>query len=163
MADVLKTLVNAYYSSLTTEMQAGGTLDYVKAGYILHPNDTQFLDWSSPAPFLLLYVNDYTPTPDSMGCLRSDLLNYQIGLSYFVEFPDENLGLLGDPDYEWKGTIDAKEDLWNLYNRNTFSDASIEAICSNISFQRLGVEPLAQYHQCHLLFTHTHIDRRAAL
>jgi len=163
MSDILKTLVNAYYDDITDKMRPGQTLDYMQAVYLVHPNDTQFLDWSSPAPFLLLYVNDYVPQPDSMGCLRSDLIPYQITLSYFVEFPDENLGLIGNANYAWKGTIDAKEDLWNLYNRNTFSDASIEAVCVNISFQRLGVEPLTHYHQCHLTFQHTHIDRRVAL
>lgn len=163
MSDVLKTLIQAYYSSITTEMLVGGDLRYVKACYMLHPNDTQFMDWSSPNPFILLYANDFAPIPDGVGCLRSDRKEYSIGLSYFVEFQDENLGLLGDADYEWKGTIDAYEDLYHLYNRNTFSDTSIQAICANISFQRLGVEPLAQYHQCHLTFLHTHIDRRAAL
>lgn len=163
MSDVLKNLMNAYYTDVTERMQTGGALEYIQAIYLLHPNDVQFLDWSSPAPFLLIYVNDFMPEPDSQGCLRSDIKRYPITLSYFVEFPDENLGYLGEQSYDWKGVIDAYEDLFDLYNRNTFSNTSIECVCTNISFQRLGGEPLAGYHQCHITFQHTQIDRRAAL
>jgi hypothetical protein len=163
MSDVLKTLIQNYYTSVTTEMEDGGRLDYIRACYLLHPNDTIYLDWSSPSPFLLIYINDYVPIPDSFGCLRSDLKEYSVGLSYFVEFQDENLGYLGDDDYDWKGIIDASDDLYDLYNRNTFSDASIEAICTNVSYQRHGSPPLSGYHQCHLTFQHRHLDRRAAL
>ena len=161
MSDILKSLLNSYLSTITAQMVAGQTLSYVQAVYLLHPNDTQFLDWSTPAPFILAYVNDFQPIPDSMP-LRSDQKNYPITLSYFVEFADENLGLIGDADYAWKGTIDAMDDLYNLFNRQNFS-TSLQCITIGISFQRLGIEPLNHYHQAHLSLQHLWIDRRADL
>lgn len=162
MSDIAKSLVNAYLTTIQAKMLTGEVLEYVRAVYVCHLNDAQFLDLSTPAPFILISLDDYRPQAESLT-LRSDRKEYPVTLSYFVEFPDENLGFLGDANFSWKGTADAQDDLYELFHGNTFSETSLGCVCDNISYQRRGGGALTQYHQCHLTFRHLWIDRRAAL
>jgi hypothetical protein len=159
MSDILKTLVQGYYDNIGTLMATGQTFEYIQERHILHPQDTLFLDWSLSAPFILIYPEDFPVSPDSMTA-RSNTKNYLITLSAFVEFSDETLGFLGNSTMGLKGTYDIYADLDTTYDRNTLSDTSLECLLTRVSFRRIAVPPLVDFHQCHLTFEHLWIDRR---
>lgn len=160
MSDILKTLIQGYYDNIGTLMTSGQTLEYIHERHILHPQDTLFMNWSATAPFILIYPEDFSLTPDLMTT-QSDQNNYIITLSAFQEFPDESLGFLGDTSMSLKGTVDIYNDLKTTYNRNTLNNTSMECLLSRVSFRRIATPPLINFHQVHLTFEHLWIDRRA--
>ena len=108
MADILKTLLQAYLDDFQTETSAGGTLSYIKHYFVIQSPLLVPPDWSTPCPFVLIYPQPITLTPDVIGMESNEKL-YNITMSVFQEYPDITVGLMGD-DY-LDGVIDIADDL----------------------------------------------------
>ena len=158
MSENIRTICNAYYTGIGTLMASGETFEYIKERHILHPQDTLFIDFSATTPFILIYPNDWSPVVDVMsGDVTSDFNSYSITLSAFVRYPNATYGFLGNSTI--KGTSQIFADIKSTYNNNTLSGSSLASQLTNVSFRRLGIEPLNEYHQVHCTFEHLWIDR----
>ncbi len=152
--DILKTLLEAYYNDIPLQ----ASLDYIDARYIIQQPNILPPDWSTPLPCVLIYPNNVNLEPDCMGHW-SDKKLYNITLSIFKEYFDENVGVVGDS--QTKGIIEVANDFETVYNRNNLSDTSIACLLTNINYQQLMLPQFAGLYQCHLTFQHLHVDSRS--
>ena len=155
------TLINSYYTGITTLMGSGQTLEYVMGVHIVPKlEDVQFLDWSTTPPFIIIHWDDFSPEPDAMsGTAISYRFDYPVILSGFVEYHDENTGFLGDSTAGIYGTKDLYEDILSEYLDDTLSETTMSSTLINVSFARQGGEFLTGYHQVHITFEHLQLLR----
>lgn len=158
MADILADLLKAIYDDI--EIQRASTLSFLDAHYICSPVGFN-LDKSTPIPFLLLYPLNTTCIPKEIGIYKQAEKFYTIMFSIFIEFPDENEGIIGDSTAGTLGTVNASDAIESRYDRNRLNLAQ-SAILQNISFNQSGPTKFNELDQVHLRFEYLHVDRRTS-
>lgn len=164
MSDITKLLLQAYYDRLTTARLT--TLNYVMHHEIVQPPLSSPSSWHAALPCVFVQVGNVALTPACFeGTYKSDLKRYQIMLSGFVEYYDENYGAMGKTTL-YKGAIDLATDLETIFNRETFS-LSQACLLQNISYSKLSLPQFegttdtgSFVHSCELTFEHLWMDNR---
>jgi hypothetical protein len=161
MADILKSLLQAYYDDITTEKQAGGSLDFIMSHYIIQSPENLPQDISTELPCVLIYPLQIPSEPMCVPAIHDQKV-YEIVLSIIKEgYGDETLGIMGD-SYE-EGVIDMAVKVETRYRRQTFG-LSGYVYQSLIDYTMLRIPPFLESHinQAHITFHHEYEDLRAA-
>jgi hypothetical protein len=164
VSDITKSLLQAYYDRLTIERLT--TLSYLAHHEIVQPPLSSRSTWHSALPCVFIQIGNVALTPACFeGTYRSDLKRYQIVLSGFVEFYDENYGAMGKTTL-YKGTIDLATALETIFNRETFG-LSQACLLQGISYTKISlpqfegaIDTGSFVHSCELTFEHLWMDNR---
>jgi hypothetical protein len=166
MSDINKSLLQAYYDSITT--YRASTLSYLTHHEIVQGPLAAFSSHYGTLPMVLIEWAGYSLEPDSMeGSCRSDRKVYTVNLYGLVEDYDENYGVVGNTVSGFVGTLDLTEDLETLYNRNTLS-LSQGCVLTQVQPVTLALPYLLSdqqsywFHGVQLTLEHDWIDRRIA-
>jgi hypothetical protein len=165
VSDITKSLLQAYYDKITTERLT--TLNYLVHHEIVQPPLSVRSSWHTALPCVLIQIGNVTLTPACLeGVYKADTKHYQVILSGFVEYYDENYGAMGKSSLNYKGAIDIATDLETIFNRQTFS-LSQACLLQNISYSKMSLpqfmgdgDPGNFVHSCELTFDHLWMDLR---
>ncbi len=161
MADVLKSLLQAYYADIQTESQAGGELDFLMSSFIVQSPHNLPTGMEADLPCALISFGLVPITPMCVPMVN-DQKFYNITISIIKEgYGEQVLGIIGDT-YE-TGIIDMMTTLETRYRRQTFDLTDI-VHQSQIDYTVFEIPPfLGRYTaQGHINLVHDYIDMRSS-